>query len=391
MFRPLRLAVVAAFSIVIASPPAYANKWLAWLEELSGPGAFEGPIRWGVEVGCLTSPVTTVELMALLAATAAEVSGASSDDVSRTYDAVRLEIGESEGSNDEAKVEHLLAGLDALRDPAQTNAQLADAYTKKTGRTTETTKQALTWLLDVIPVSFDKATLSGARAQAATALPVAGLPYKFVARFRENLSRFSRCAVDRSNNLITIQIEAAWLTDTLKDERADGGYPGYTRATTVSAIGYVPIGRVLPLIVGSAGRWSREVPAWGRFIELGTGVGTIGLSGTAIEYPDQWRLTLPMRVRVLPSEIFWSLAECGKKPGSHRSSRVPTEASAADKIRRALQSLQYHYGADLIFGRINSGVYSDLGPAAETLSNEIVRSHGVTIDIGTLIRARAGR
>lgn len=393
MFRPLRLALAVAFSIVIASPSAYANKWLAWLEELSGPGAFESKLRWGVEAGCLSSPTTRLQLLALLASTAAEVAQ-KEDQAGVTFEAVRTEVNSFSGRSEDERLQNFFAALDDARGKAATNAGRVDVYATATGRgLSGTTRQALVWLLDVVPEAVDGVDASSARAtQLASALG-RGISYDFLGRFQKNLSRFNRCAADRSNNLLTIQIEAAWLTDTLKDERADGGYPGYTRAVTVSAIGYMPLGRVLPF-VGRNGRvgwhWKEDVPTWARFIELGTGVGTIGLSGTTIEYADQWRLTLPMRVRVLPSEIFWSLAECGSKTTNHRSSRVPTAASKADRIRRMLQSLQYHYGADLIFGRINSGVYSDLGPSTETLKNEIVNSHGLTFDVGTLIRGISG-
>lgn len=402
MFRPLRLAGVAALSIVIASPPAYANKWLAWLEELSGPGAFDGKIRWGVEVGCLTSPATTEEMLAILASTKDQIDGKKGRAVAETYAAIREAVQQSVGRDGDAKARSFLADIQAARLKTDSNADAAEAYRNAGSPSavpTDRTKYAVKLLLDALPSSealtppTDQRKPQQAAPGTVPTTPPTDDPirsYEFVAKFRENLSSFNRCAVDRSNNLLTIQIEAAWLTDgRLKNRRDDGGYPGYTRAVTVSAIGYLPVGRVLPLIVGGSEYWSREVPKWGRAVEVGTGVGTIGLSGTTIEYPDQWRFTIPLRARVIPSEIIWLLAERGKKP-PHRSVRIP-EATKANRIRRMLQSIQYHYGADVILGRIDNQVYSDAGPRPVTLRNEVVESRGVTIDIGTLIRARAGR
>lgn len=398
------LAIIALF-LLAAPTPAFANKWLAWLEELSGPGAFEGKLRWAGEVGCLTSPATTEEMVALMAATKQQIDAKDNRAVAETYAAIREAIQQSEGRDGDAKARSFLTDVHTARLKTGSNVEAAQEYRNSASPLldpADRTKRAVKLLLDALPESEALAPSSDQRDKPSRPVPdpASTTPrdpstdsirsYEFVATFRENLSRFNRCAVDRSNNLLTIQIEAAWLNDDrLKARRVDGGYPGYTRAVTVSAIGYLPIGRVLPLIVGGSKYWSRDVPPWGRAVELGTGVGTIGLSGTTIEYPDQWRFTIPLRARVLPSEIIWLLAERGKR-APHRSVRMP-EATRASRVRRMLQSIQYHYGADVIIGRIDNQVYSDVGPKPNTLRNEVVRSRGVTLDIGTLIRARAGR
>lgn len=61
MYRRLPLSVVLALGLLSVASPASANRWLAWLEELSGPGPFKGP-TFSVELRCFSDVDTNRKL-----------------------------------------------------------------------------------------------------------------------------------------------------------------------------------------------------------------------------------------------------------------------------------------------------------------------------------------
>jgi hypothetical protein len=166
------------------------------------------------------------------------------------------------------------------------------------------------------------------------------------------------CKADRSNTLLTLQLEMGFWDDDPDPDR----YTGDTSLKSFELIAYLPVHSL----------FKTEINRFTRATDLGAGIGFYKLSGQTVRDPDYVRGAIPVRVRLLPSELFF-----GK------------DAKPNPKLRRALQALQVRAGWDFLPGTITSASFNGL-PNGES-SNEFVFTFGVQYDLGTLIWAAANK
>lgn len=359
-------SLVFAVALNLMNPaPARANKWLAWLEELSGPGPFHG---WVVtaDVACLGSPPEDVESAALFLSAAVKARNGSDAEAAQAFDAFMTPIYQRQ------------------------NLQLLPGDLKTLGGLLLNQKMAL-------PVTFNPAVGIGVanqttqaaanaaqpNADAQAAANAAGTPeaeaaaIAFWTEYERQQRRFRRCRVDRSNNIVSIQLEIGRYSD---DDRSAQRYEGHTRLTTVNAIAYLPVERLIRW------NWRRSLSPGGRFVEVGTGVGAYGLNGSTLRDEDLWRGVVPMRVRIIPSEFVYAMFR-PTKPGLDVSLNPKTEAN---RWRRLLQAVEYRFGQDLVLGTLDRDLYGAEGPVTIDQKHEWVRSYGFNFDLGIAFRALIG-
>jgi hypothetical protein len=166
------------------------------------------------------------------------------------------------------------------------------------------------------------------------------------------------CKADRSNTLVTLQLEIGIWDDDPDPAR----YTGDTTLKSFELIAYSPVHTL----------FRTEINRVTRATDLGAGIGFYKLTGPTVHEPDYVRGAIPLRVRLLPSELFFS-----------------ENSTTKPKVRRALQALQFRAGWDFLPGTISSTSFNGL-PSGES-SNEFVGTFGVQYDIGTLIWAAANK
>jgi hypothetical protein len=334
--------VLLAFVLTLLVPTtASANKYLAWLEELSGPGPFHGAV-FTADVACIGSPPNDAESLGLFVYAAAKIEGASDADAALRFDTFMSPVYQ------------------------RTDKQLIE------GDVVELFKELRTQLLTA---NFDNPPV---RSAVTAVLPTAA-PSAIVGLWNEyerQQRRFRKCRVDRSNNIVSIQLEIGRYKDDLDDKR----YEGTTRLTTITAVAYLPVERLFRW------DWKRTLSPGGRFLEVGAGVGAYGLDGDTLRDEDLWRGVVPMRVRLIPSEIIYALYK-PRKPGLDVSLNPRTEGN---RWRRLFQAVEYRFGQDLVLGTLDSDLFSDAGPSTTNQKHEWVRSHGFNIDLGIAFRALIG-
>ncbi len=369
MRRSVPAFLLAAVLLNALTPTnAAALKWLAWLDELSGPGEFDGVGFLAGDVVCIGAPLSPPETLALVAYTSAglqvPVQASTWRAQATIFENVIRAIDSEVGATREERLEALLRDIEAAQKALR-------PYSQRT-------------LLDaVLALRPERSAHRAALDELTNALdPSRAYDPGFWADYEENQRRFRRCRVDRSNNVVSIQLELSWLTDDrLKDETR---YTGKTRITTMSAIAYVPVGRLLRW------RWSQPVSPLGRSVEIGLGVGAYSVDGTTVRNIDMWRGVIPLRVRIIPSEIIYALKGCACSPVDALNVRLDPTRSGS-RWRRFWQAFQYRYGWDMVIGTIDRTLYGELGPQTADERNEWVRSHGWVVDAGMLFRAAAGR
>lgn len=164
----------------------------------------------------------------------------------------------------------------------------------------------------------------------------------------------TRCKANRTNTMFTLQLEVGFWNDNPDPDR----YTGDVTLNSFELLAYLPLHQ----FGAPANRATRA-------IELGAGIGVYKLSGdeTVVD-PDYWRGSIPLRVRLIPSELFFG-----------------TDARVSPRARRVLQAIQLRAGWDFLPGTISSDSFSGLPPGKT--SNEFVATAGVQFDVGTLISA----
>jgi hypothetical protein len=146
------------------------------------------------------------------------------------------------------------------------------------------------------------------------------------------------------------------------DDPDPARYSGDTSLKSFELIAYLPVHSL----------FRTEVNRVTRATDVGAGVGFYKLTGATVHDPDYVRGAVPLRVRLLPSELFFG-----------------NDSKKNPKLRRALQALQVRAGWDFLPGTISSASFNGL-PIGET-SNEFVGTFGVQYDLGTLIWAAANK
>jgi hypothetical protein len=163
------------------------------------------------------------------------------------------------------------------------------------------------------------------------------------------------CTADRSNTIFGLQLEMGFWND-----NPGTRYVGDTSLKSYQVIAYFPLHRI----------FSTEVNRATRAIEVGAGLGLYQLTGDTVVEPEWWRGSVPIRVRVMPSEFFYSKS----------STKNP-------QVRRALQGIQFRAGWDFLPGVISSEAFRGLPP--NQVSNEFIKTYGVQFDVGSLFWAVA--
>lgn len=291
--RALSASIVLFTTLLGAPQPAHAMKWLAWLEELSGPGPYENNWIWTAEVACLGS---RPEL----------------ESIQRAY-------------------------LNVLARRVTTNTvSPADSSPD-------------------VPAADAQSSAPG-RAE--------------LEAFEKELTKLYRCRPNRSNNIMSVQLEyGSW------EDKPRGRYLNEATLHNISAIAYFPLQRVV-----MPWRWDKDVPRWSRWVEVGVGVGAYGLTGSAIRDNDLWRGVIPWRVRVIPSEIFYNMREDRAR-----------DAFSPQRTRRILQAVQITGGYDWLLGRLDERQFDAPGLQVSEQRRERVRSVGLQIDLGMIAKGAFGR
>lgn len=334
MRGPLKSTVLCAFIVILLVPTtARANRWLAWLEELSGPGPYDGYLITA-DVACLGSAPSDTEAGGLAVYSLARLSTRSDAVAVEAFDGVMAELSQPGLMEDDmALLAKVLSG----------DASTLTPYIKSRPAATAATPVAATDLWQ---------------------------------DYQRQQRRFRRCRVDRSNNLLSVQLEVGRYKDDLKGDR----YEGSTSLTTISAIAYLPVERLIRW------HWTRPLSRAGRFLELGAGVGAYGLRGTTLRDEDLWRGVIPLRLRVIPSELVYALFKDNK--GWLDTSLDP--ATRANRWRRVLQAFEYRIGQDLVLGTLDRDLFGEAGPQTTDQRREWVRSYGLNVDVGIVFRALIG-
>lgn len=257
-----RLLVVSSLLLVLCVPtPAAAWKWLSWLDELSGPGPFDGKLLTA-ELAC---------------------------------------SGHLLESDREERVNELVA------------------------LNTRNTPQRDDW-------------------------------HKIV----QKIDDARRCRYDRRNVRYAVVLEAGWWSD-----RTNANYADAIRLTTVQSVAYVPL-RI----------WNRESDNRVlRSVELGAGLGAYRLTGPGVvdERNDLWRGSVPLRIRVFPSELLLSAKWLGDR---------------SLQTRRLLQAVQFRAGGDFLPGLLSPDDFVlTPGSTARASRNEWVGTWGFTVDLGAILWA----
>ena len=346
-------------ALFFAPAPSYALKWLAWLDELSGPGPYRG---WGVvaDIGCIASRLRPQQDFALLVYTYAQQE---KTDAAEAFERVIAAIEMADGATEEEKFRNFMATMRSQAPKPGVAVDLPSTYAD---------------------LNLDKIVRSDVF-----------LNDRFWSEYEKNQNRFSRCRVDRSNNLLSVSLELDVVKDRLKYKR-DTPYEGKTDLVAMAVVGYVPIGRIgqlASLVRGRKHRWGHNVPAWGRTIEIGVGAGAYGLTGSTLTNRDMWRGIVPLRVRALPVELVWQLVASHKNKNRTTGgldTSLPPEDKAS-RLRRAAQAFEYRFGQDLVIGTIDARLYGDNGPRTTDDQNEWIKSHAVTVNLGMVYRAAFGR
>ena len=186
------------------------------------------------------------------------------------------------------------------------------------------------------------------------------------ARNQIELDKANRmCFAGRENALFSIVLETGQWND-----EPDGRYEGDTDLKLFQGVAYFPLHRVL----GGLADPSRVA----RAIELGTGIGAYRLSGTTIREPQWWRGSIPFRVRIIPSELFYGNS-------SYEFDAAARERARGKKALRAvLQAFQFRFGGDLLPGALTSIPFNGLDVNENT---EWLWTTSVQIDLGALVWA----
>lgn len=162
------------------------------------------------------------------------------------------------------------------------------------------------------------------------------------------------CKADRANTVFGLQLEMGFWDDNPDPAR----YSGDAHLKSFQLVAYFPVHKIFATDVNRATR----------AIEFGAGLGAYKLTGQTVIEPDYWRGSVPLRVRVMPSELFF-----GK------------DSKKSPQLRRALQAIQVRAGWDFLPGTVSSDSFNGL-PSGKT-SNEFVKTVGVQFDLGSLFWA----
>lgn len=341
MRRLLKSTLLLALALNLLVPSnAHANKWLAWLEELSGPGPYDGFLITA-DVACLGSSPSDPEAFGLFLYSVVKVYSRSEQAAIEMFDGFMTRMNSRPDQKlTEAELKLFTAGL---------SGDISTLRASIKGTSGETT--------------------------AGSKPPDFGALWE---EYQRQQRRFRKCRVDRSNNLLSVQLEVGRFKDDLKGDR----YEGTTNLTSISAIAYLPIERLL------VWDWKRPLSRAGRAVELGMGVGAYGLRGSTLRDDDMWRGVVPFRLRVIPSELVYALVKQGRaKAGLNVALNPRTEPN---RWRRLLQSFEYRVGRDLVLGTLDSDLFGDAGPTTTDQTHEWVSSHGFNVDLGIAFRALIG-
>lgn len=167
-----------------------------------------------------------------------------------------------------------------------------------------------------------------------------------------NQLRNMPCGVDRSRTVVSLVLEFGFWDDQPKR------YIGDTRLRSYQAIAFFPLHRALGPSV--------QPNILTRSIEIGVGVGAYRLHGGTVREQDLWRGSVPLRSRIIISEL------------------VPAVSKLSNRWRKALQTVQLAFGADLLPGRLRSESFNGLNVDEEW---DFVPSRSVQVDLGALVRA----
>jgi len=177
---------------------------------------------------------------------------------------------------------------------------------------------------------------------------------------REEAKRVRKCSADRTNVITTVSGEFAGWNDKQDPTR----YTGDTRLKSFLVIAYSPVFRP----------FSERGNFLTRSVDVGTGFGAYHLTGTTIADAsgEYWRAVIPVRLRIIPSELIGAPGLKNKK-----------------KLRKFLQAIQYRFGYDFVPGTIVSTSFNNF-PTRQT-EREWIETKGVQVDVGTLIWSRSQR
>ncbi len=223
----------------------------------------------------------------------------------------------------------------------------------------------LTWIDELSgPGPFDGYVLTG------EVLCVGTLTDDDVQRLRSGgdgtLTHIRWCEPDRQNTAMALVVEFGRWSD---KNRPGGRYEGLTQLTVGEVIAYFPLHRVF-------GKAVRPNP-WSRSVELGAGLGFFAFSGSTVQENEWWRAAIPLRVRFMPSELFFSQSD---------------SRSRAERLRRRLlQALQIRAGFDFIPGRMEFAGAFKGGGLKSKASNELNPTAAVQLDLGLVAAALFGK
>jgi hypothetical protein len=102
-----------------------------------------------------------------------------------------------------------------------------------------------------------------------------------------------------------------------------------------------------------------------RAVDLGAGFGLYRISGASVQDPPLWRATIPLRVRVVPSEFF--------------ADKLTDRA----KLRAVLRALTYHIGWDWIPEGFSNTTF--FGPPDYDPDDHALFTNAFTIDVFALV------
>jgi hypothetical protein len=319
------------FGFLLMSPAHAHAGWLAWLEDLSGPGPYAGSSFSG-EAFCL---------------------GAWDYKEDKDFEARLTKVRDIKAATEKQ--------IDALE--RQLNA-------KATADSLKVTPDDSALLLQNLK------NLREALDQVLAPLDAEG-----PARDKD-VSRQRWCFLDRSNSIASLQVDAGFFDDRGGKFESSPTYAGDTDLIRFAIVIYTPLQRLNPFQWGKSGRLNR----WLRPIDLGAGLGAYILSGSTIT-PENglWRAIVPLRIRAMPSEWFF--------PGRRDLvAQHPSDDGSGGRSRRFSQAFKVFAGFDWVLGRYNASDFtsSDVTPDLERRGEKIF-TWGIEMDLGLLARAAVNR
>lgn len=177
-----------------------------------------------------------------------------------------------------------------------------------------------------------------------------------LAALRATLERSGWCRPDRANVRYSIGVEKGWW-----DAEPNARYDGDVHLDTYFVVLYVPIQRVVTLKAPPLNT------KWTRAFEVGAGLGAYKLYGSAVRDHDYWRMAVPLRVRLFPSNLF----------------STPDDRAELSKWQRVLGAIELYAGYDYIPGALPGAAFrlTDAVSPTQLSRREFVFVRGITINI----------